>query len=305
MGLSEASAWRVVAAWPFSRAIVAFAMGCSGVDGWKLRGQHRKRGSFFGRDGGTVCGCGEVHGEVQALRCRLHARRLESEGVCAAGEGRGLRCAGDCRDAGQQRGRGDGVGFERGEEAHGRARLDDLVAEGVAHKVVDEAGLAEADLCLGWMHIHVNFFGRQLEEEQDDRKGCGRQDISIGIRDRVQEQAVAHEAAIDEGVDGVAIELFELGLGGEAGEPQMAGDGRLVIFILLPRGRCGQADALEIDFGSDGEQVVEGFLAEDLEDAVRGLGDRRRLQERVGGGVQLEVLVGMGERVMSHQSCYV
>ncbi len=47
--------------------------------------------------------------------------------------------------------------------------------------------------------------------------------------------------------------------------------------------------------------MVEGFAAEDLEDAVCRLRDGGRLQERMSGGVQLEVLVRMGERVMRHQ----
>src|SRR6185437_7347060 len=133
------------------------------------------------------------------------------------------------------------------------------------------------------------------EEEEDDGKGCRRQDVSVGLRDGVKEEAVAHEAAIDEGVDGIAIELFELGLGGEAGEAKVAGCRRLVVLVLLPWGRRGQAAALEIDFGGEGQQMIESFAAEDLEDAVCGLGDRRRLQQRVHSGVQLEVLVGMGE----------
>ena len=170
------------------------------------------------------------------------------------------------------------MGFERGEEAHSGARPDDFGAQGVAHEVVHETGLAEANFGFRGMNVYIDFFRRQLEKEQHDGKGCGRQDVSIGIRDGVEEQAVAHEAAIDEGVDGIAIELFELGLGGEARQPQMAGDGRLVVLILLPRRRCREADALELDFGGDGQQVIESFLAEDLEDAVCGLGDGRRLQ---------------------------
>ncbi len=193
------------------------------------------------------------------------------------------------------------MGFQRGEEAHGGARLNELVAQRVAHEVVYEAGLAKADFGLRGMDVHIDFLWRQFEEEQDDGEGCGREDVAIGLGDGMEKQAVAHEAAIDEGVDGIAVELFELGLGGEAGEPQMAGDGRLVVFILLPRRRRGEADALEIDFRGDGQQMIERFPAEDLEDAVGGLCDRRGLEQRVGGGVQLEVLVRVSQRVVCHQ----
>ena len=141
---------------------------------------------------------------------------------------------------------------------------------------MDEAGLAEADFGLCGMYVDIDLFRRHLEEHQHDGERGGRHDVAIGLADGVQDQAVAHQAVIDEDVDGVAIELLQFGLGEEAGQPQKAGDGRLVILIALPRRRLGQAGALEIDFRGDGQQLVERFLAEDLVDALGRLGDGRR-----------------------------
>ena len=114
-----------------------------------------------------------------------------------------------------------------GGEAGRGTGLHQRGADGVADEVVNEAGLAEADLGLGGVDVDVDLLRRHLEEEQDDRERGGRDDVAIGLGERVQDEPVADQAAVDEDVDGVAIELLQLGLGDEAGDAEVAGVGRL------------------------------------------------------------------------------
>ena len=71
-----------------------------------------------------------------------------------------------------------------------------------------EAGLPEAYFGLGGVHVHIDFGCWHLEEQKHDRKGCGWQDIFVGLSQCVQDEAVAHLAAVDEDVNGPAIEFL-------------------------------------------------------------------------------------------------
>ena len=55
----------------------------------------------------------------------------------------------------------------------------------------------------------------------------------------------------------------------------------------------------------EGQKLIDEFAAEDLMQAVGRLADWRRDEQRMRGGMQLEMLVGMGERVMCNQRGYV
>ena len=116
--------------------------------------------------------------------------------------------------------------LEGGGEAGGGAGLHERGADGVADEVVDEAGLAEADFGLGGMDVDVDLLRGHFEEEQDDGERGGRDDVAVGLGEGVEDEAVADEAVVDEDVDGVAVELLQLGLGDEAGEAEEAGVGR-------------------------------------------------------------------------------
>ncbi len=166
---------------------------------------------------------------------------------------------------------------ECGREAGGGTGLHERGADGVADEVVDEAGLAETDFGLGGMNVDVDFLRRHLEEEQDDGEGCGWKDVAIGFAERVEDELVADEALVDEDVDGVAIEFLQLGFGDEAGDAEKAGFGSGVVGFALPGRRFGDAGAGEVHLGGDGEHVVAGVFAEDLEEAV---GRRWRLRAR-------------------------
>ena len=166
-----------------------------------------------------------------------------------------------------------GPSGERGGEAGGGAGLHEGGADGVADEVVDEARLAEADFGLGGVDVDVDLLRGHLEEEQDDGERGGRDDVAVGLGEGVEDEAVADEALVDEDVDGVAIELLQLGLGDEAADAEEAGVGRGVVGVALPGWGLGDAGAVEAELGGDGEQQVEGVAAEDLEDALGGVGD--------------------------------
>jgi hypothetical protein len=149
--------------------------------------------------------------------------------------------------------------------------------------------------------LAVDFLWGHLEEEQNDRVRGGRKDVAVGLVEGVEDELVADEALVDEDVDGVSIELLQLGLGDEAGETQVAGVGWGVVLLALPRRRFGQAGAREVELGGGGEHVVAGVFAEDLEEAVGGVGDRGRDEERLGCAVELDVFCGVDEGVVRDQ----
>ena len=99
--------------------------------------------------------------------------------------------------------------------------------------------------------------------------------------------------------------FLDLGLGNEAVKAHLAGicgGFSFFFFILAPPGRrLGQADAFEGLHRGDRDQLVEGFFAEDLIDALAVSRDRRGYQHGVGGGMQFEMLFGMGESVVGDQ----
>ena len=194
---------------------------------------------------------------------------------------------------------------ERVQEPSCRPAQGQLVAQGVAHKIMQPAGLAETNLGLRRVHVHVDLFRRHVDKQQHDRKGRGREDIAIGLADRMHQQAVAHQAAIDEAVDRVAVQFLQFRLGGESGNTQPAGRRSLVVRGPPPRRRFRKTGARQLDFGRQRQQLVQSVLAENLKNALRRLLDRGRDQQGMGGRVQLEVLVRVGQRVMSNQGGYV
>ena len=115
-----------------------------------------------------------------------------------------------------------GAIFQRGEEARGRAGADQGSAQAVADEVVDAVLLAEADFGFGRMNIDIHLFRRHLQEEQDDGEGGWRNDVAVGLADRVQQQPVADKPLVDKDIDGVAVELLQLRLGVEAAQPQVS-----------------------------------------------------------------------------------
>jgi hypothetical protein len=163
---------------------------------------------------------------------------------------------------------------------------------------VNERLLAEADFGFCGMDVDVDFVRRHFEEEKDDGERGRGDDVAVGLHDGVDDEAVADEALVNEDVDGIAVEFLECGAGSEAADAEEARVGRRVVLIAAPGRRLGDAGVVEAALGGDGEKLVEGIATEDLVDALRGLADGGRIEQGVGGGVQLEMDFRMGERVM-------
>ncbi len=161
-------------------------------------------------------------------------------------------------------------------------------------KSCSQPGLAKTDFRLRRVDVDIDLLRRHLQKQQHHGKGGRGQDIAIGLAHRVHQQAVAHQAAIDEAVDRVAVQLLQLGLGGEAADAQQPRLRRLVVRRPFPGRRFRQPGAFQVDLGRQGKKLIQGVLAEDLKDALRRLAYRGRDQQRMGGGVQLEVLVRGG-----------
>ena len=70
--------------------------------------------------------------------------------------------------------------------------------------------MAEADFDFGRVNVDVDFFVRHFQEEQKHRKGRGRNNVSVGFADGVKQEAIAHEAAIHENVNAIAIRALNL-----------------------------------------------------------------------------------------------
>src|SRR5271165_5749471 len=160
------------------------------------------------------------------------------------------------------------------------------------------------------MHVDVNLGGRHLEKEQHHGIYGRRNDVAISLGERVLHDAVANEASVDEDKDGVAIELLNFGARDEAVQADLAGHRSLwfllvVVYIILwlatPRWRLRQSDAIERQQRAEGDELVERLLAEHLIDALRVVGDGRRDEHGVGGGVQFPVHLGMRQRVVRDQ----
>ena len=220
----------------------------------------------------------------------------------AVGVEDGVGCAGERADVDEQRGRG-GVRASaqcRG-EAGGGARLDEGGADGVADEIMDEGGLTKADLGLGRVDVDVDLLRGHLEEEQDDGVAGGREDIAVGLGERVEDELVADEALIDKDVDGVAIEFLQLRLGDEAGDAEVAGVGGDVVGVTLPGRRLGEPGAGEVHLGGSGKHEVEGVFAEDLEEAFASVGDGGCDEQCLCCRVELEVTHGMSEGVVGDE----
>ena len=107
---------------------------------------------------------------------------------------------------------------------------------------------------------------------------------------------------VDENVDGVAVELLQLGLGDEAGDAEVAGGGSFVAGFALPRWGFGKAGAGEVHLGGGGEHEGGGVLAEDLEEAFLCVSDCGRNEQGLCCGVEFEVLRWVSQGVVRDQS---
>ena len=105
--------------------------------------------------------------------------------------------------------------FGKGESGDG-PRPDQGLPDRVAHEVVYEAGVAKAHFDLRGVDVHVHFGGGQFKKDERHRKDASGKDIAIRLRDGVQHQPVAHQPAVHEEVDVVAVQLLHFRARGES-----------------------------------------------------------------------------------------
>ena len=72
------------------------------------------------------------------------------------------------------------------------------LANGIADEIVDHRSVPESHFGLGRMHVHVDFFGVAIQKQQREGITGRRHQVVIRGRNRVQQQAVAYQAAVDE-----------------------------------------------------------------------------------------------------------
>ena len=90
----------------------------------------------------------------------------------------------------------------------------------IADEVMHKPRLAEAHLGLRRMHVDIHLLRRHLQKQQHHRERCRRNDVAIGLGQRMQHHAVAHQPLVHEDVHRVAVQLLQLRLGDEPRKPQ-------------------------------------------------------------------------------------
>ncbi len=88
---------------------------------------------------------------------------------------------------------------------------------------MDGARVAKPHLGLGRVHVHVHAQRIELEKQHIGRVPIAVQQVLVGLAQRMREQLVAHEAAVDEGELGIARTARERGRAGKTGKPQAGG----------------------------------------------------------------------------------
>ena len=100
---------------------------------------------------------------------------------------------------------------------NGEGRLD-----GAAHRLMDLARVAKADLDLGRVDVHVDALGSDVDEQQVGRLACAMQHVLVGGAHTVGDQLVADVAAVDVDVLVVGAGTRRFGRSGAPRKPQNA-----------------------------------------------------------------------------------
>ena len=185
-----------------------------------------------------------------------------------------------------------GGAAQRSRRKRGRGTaLHQALADAVAHKIVQERAVPEAHLGLRRMHVDVHLFGVALQKQQRERIARGRHQVVIRRGKRVQHQAVADQAAVDENVDRIAIRFLNLRPREKAGEPEAAerrllGLRAAVFGDGLRRRHAGRRQEEIALAHADLHQLVQNLAAENLVDALLHAGDRRHPQQFRGPAAQ-------------------
>ena len=173
-----------------------------------------------------------------------------------------------------------------------RPRARKRLADRIAREVVHELRMPEAHLDFRRVNVHVHFLGGQIEKQQHRRKNRGRQHVAVGLVNRVEDQAVAHQALVYENVNSVAIAALHFGPRSESAHDKFRGALFAREFRFGDRRAHGRANRQKF------KQIVERLPTEKLVDALGHRLDGRRVNDFLRRRLQHELFVGMRERVM-------
>src|SRR5882757_6085118 len=152
------------------------------------------------------------------------------------------------------------------------------------------------------MDVYINLSGRHLEKQQHDRKYSRRHDVAISVSQRVLNQPIANQTAVDENKNRVAIELLNLRLRNETMKTNFSRLQFLDLFRIAPPGRrLWQPNMFEWLFRRQRNQLIQCLLSKHLIHALAMAGHRRRDQQCVRSRMQLEMLLRMRQRVVRYQ----
>ena len=127
----------------------------------------------------------------------------------------------------------------------------------IANRIVNEGLMLEADLGLRRMHIHIDILVRNRHKQDDDRKCARRQNVAIGLADRMQNDLVAHQPAIDKEEHRIPVVLLNVRTRREQMDLHAGSSEALFVF----------------------HKLIEKILAENLKNAFAETSRRRRGQD--------------------------
>ena len=110
----------------------------------------------------------------------------------------------------------------RGLGLGGQVGGEELAAERGEQLAIEPAAVAEADLQLGGMDVHVDHVGRHLDGEKGDRIASHHEQPAIGLGQGVLQGVVADVPAVEEQVLHAVIAAALAGMGHAAADPHVA-----------------------------------------------------------------------------------
>ena len=137
------------------------------------------------------------------------------------------------------------------------------------------------------MNVDVHFFAIAIQKQQREWKAGRRHQVVIGGRERVHQQAVANQPAVDEHENRIPVELLNLRRGDESAQGKNARSG----FGGVHNGELALYH-VEID------QLIQSLAAEYLVNALAQGLDRRNIQKVVAAVAQVEGFLRMSQAVM-------
>ena len=218
-------------------AVVGLGDDIGGVELAARRAQGIARGLLVG--GGRL-GAGRGGDQVGGERRGIGRRRLGEAGSRMGPERRRTGAAAAMRAERRRRAVVRAEGGQGGLAQGGRGAVAGL-GEGMLERADDQpahqAGVAEAHLGLGRVHVDVDGVGRKLEEQRHHGVAVARQEIGIGPAQGAVDQLVAHRAAIDE-------QVLRLGVAPiEGRQPGVAGEAHALALGVDRQGVVGEAVA--------------------------------------------------------------